>query len=182
MLESLWVTPHHVDSPGGSDNKESVCNAGDLGSTPGLERYPGERMATHFCQYSCLENSMGRGTWQATVHGVTKSWIRLSDNTFSFSTICSWKILAVIGLGMGMWQASQRGTSQVLLVDFLERKGFLIPKKEAHEKLAPSLELWVSCGWIWLLPLWPSGHTWSHSQHAKGSTEKQGASLNYCVQ
>ena len=35
-------------------------------------------------QYSCLENPMDRGTWWAAVHGVTKSWIRLSDFTFTF--------------------------------------------------------------------------------------------------
>ena len=99
MLSSLWVTPHRMGFPGGSDSKESVCNAGDLGSIPGLERSPGERNGNPR-QYSCLENSMGRGTWQATVHGVTKSWIQLSD-TFTFSTICSWKILVVIGLGDG---------------------------------------------------------------------------------
>ena len=35
-------------------------------------------------QYSCLENPMDRGAWQATVHGVAKSWTRLSDFTFTF--------------------------------------------------------------------------------------------------
>ena len=52
-----------LDFPGGSDSKEPVYNAGDLGSI----------------QYSCLENSMDRGTWTAIVHGVTKSQTRLSD-------------------------------------------------------------------------------------------------------
>ena len=44
----------------------------DLGSTPGLGRSPGEGNGYLF-QYSGLENSMDRGSWQATVHGVTKS-------------------------------------------------------------------------------------------------------------
>ena len=46
---------------GGSDSKVSVCNAGDLGSIPGLGRSPGEENDNPL-QYSCLENSMGRGT------------------------------------------------------------------------------------------------------------------------
>ena len=58
--------------PGGSDGKESACNAGDLGSIPGLGRSPGEGNGNPL-QYSCLENPMDRGAWWATVHGVTKS-------------------------------------------------------------------------------------------------------------
>ena len=58
--------------PGGSDSKESACNAGDPGSIPGLGRSPGEENG-HPLQYSCLENLMDRGAWWATVHGVTKS-------------------------------------------------------------------------------------------------------------
>ena len=50
----------------------TACNAGDLGSIPGLGRYPEEGNGKAL-QYSCLENSMDRGAWQATVHGVTKS-------------------------------------------------------------------------------------------------------------
>ena len=50
---------------------ESACNAGDLGLIPGLERSPGEGNGTPL-QYSCLENPMDRGAWQATVHGVTR--------------------------------------------------------------------------------------------------------------
>ena len=57
---------------GGSDGEESASNAGDQGSIPGLERSPGEGNG-NLLQYSCLENSMDRGPWWATVHGVTKS-------------------------------------------------------------------------------------------------------------
>ena len=64
--------------PGGSDSEESACNAGDLGSIPGLGSAPGEGNGNPL-QFSCLENSTDRGAWQATVHGVTKSWTRLSD-------------------------------------------------------------------------------------------------------
>ena len=64
--------------PGGSDGKESARNAGDLGSSPGSGRSPREGSG-YPLQYSCLENSMDRGAWRATVHGVTKSWTRQSD-------------------------------------------------------------------------------------------------------
>ena len=58
--------------PGGSDGKEFAYNAGDLGSIPGLGRYPGGGHGNPF-QYSCLENPIGRKAWWTTVHGVTKS-------------------------------------------------------------------------------------------------------------
>ena len=48
--------------PGGSDGKASACNAGDLGSIPGLGRSPGEGNGNPL-QYSCLENSTDGGTW-----------------------------------------------------------------------------------------------------------------------
>ena len=57
--------------PGDSDGKESACNAEDLGSVSGSGRSPGERNG-YPLQYSCLENSMDRGTWGAIVHGVAK--------------------------------------------------------------------------------------------------------------
>ena len=67
-----------VGFPGGSVDKASACNVGDLGLIPGLGRTPGEGNGNPL-QNSCLVNSMERGTWLATVHGVTKSWTRLSD-------------------------------------------------------------------------------------------------------
>ena len=63
--------------PGGSDGKESACSAGDPGSVPGLGRSPGEGNGCAL-QYSCLENPMDRGAWQATVHEVTRvryNWV-----------------------------------------------------------------------------------------------------------
>ena len=59
---------------GSSAGKESACNVGDLGSIPGLGRSPGEEKG-YPLQYSGLEDSMDRGAWQATVHGVSKSQI-----------------------------------------------------------------------------------------------------------
>ena len=64
--------------PGGSDGKESACNAGDAGLIPGSGISSGEENGTPL-QYSCLGNSTDRGVWQATLHGVTKSQTRLSD-------------------------------------------------------------------------------------------------------
>ena len=57
--------------PGGSDNKESACNAGDPGSIPGSGRSLGEGNGNSL-QYSCLENPMDRGAWWDIVHGVAK--------------------------------------------------------------------------------------------------------------
>ena len=71
--------------PGGSDGKESACNAGDPSLIPGSGRSPGEWNG-YTLQYSCLKNSTDRGAWQATVHGVTKSQTQLSNyhNTNAF--------------------------------------------------------------------------------------------------
>ena len=56
---------------GGLGGKESACNAGDLGSIPGLRRSPGEGNGNPL-QYSGLEDSVDRGAWQKTVHGVAE--------------------------------------------------------------------------------------------------------------
>ena len=78
-----WLpTPVFLGFPRGSAGKESACNAGDLGSIPGLGRSPGEGEGCPL-QYSGLENSM-----DGIVHGVTKSWTQLSD--FHFTSINSY--------------------------------------------------------------------------------------------
>ena len=64
-VENLDICMGKKGFPGGSEGKDPACNAGDLGLIPGLDRYP--------FQYSCLENSMDRGGWWVTVHGVAKS-------------------------------------------------------------------------------------------------------------
>ena len=63
---------------GCSGGKESACNARDPGSIPGLGRSPREGNGNPL-QYSFQENSMDRGAWWATVHGMAKSWTQLSD-------------------------------------------------------------------------------------------------------
>ena len=57
--------------PGGSDSKDSACNAGELGSIPESGRFPGGGNG-YSLQYSCLENPMDRGAWQVTVHGIAR--------------------------------------------------------------------------------------------------------------
>ena len=64
--------------PGSSNDKKSACNGGDLGLIPGLERSPGGGHGNPLL-YSYLGNSMDRGAWRATVHGVAKSRTGLSD-------------------------------------------------------------------------------------------------------
>ena len=80
LLRDGWPHNHNTLSAHwcGSDSKESVCNAVDLGSIPGSGRCPGEGNG-YPLQYSCLENSMDTGAWRAAVHGVTKSRMRLSS-------------------------------------------------------------------------------------------------------
>ena len=55
----------------------NVRDARDMGLIPGLGRSLGREQSNPL-QYSCLENPMDRGAWQATVHGVAKSWTQLS--------------------------------------------------------------------------------------------------------
>ena len=81
--------------PGGLKGKESACNAGYQVSIPGLGRYPEERNI-YLLQYSCLENSMDRGAWQATqsmglqrfrhdwVHARTCAWAYTHTHTHTF--------------------------------------------------------------------------------------------------
>ena len=64
-LSPLWLS-----------GKESACNAEELDSVPGLGRSPGGGYGSPL-QYSCLENPMDRGVWQAAVHGVATSWTQL---------------------------------------------------------------------------------------------------------
>ena len=81
FLSSLspWV-PCDLDStttiPRGSVG--TACDAAHVGSTPGSGRFPGGGNDSPL-QYSCLDNSMGRGAWWATVHGVTESWTPISN-------------------------------------------------------------------------------------------------------
>ena len=74
----------YMGFPCGSDGKEPACNAEDPGLILGSERYRREGH-DYPLQYSCLENSMDRRVWRATIHGVAKSQTWLSDQHFQFS-------------------------------------------------------------------------------------------------
>ena len=91
LKRGIWKMLHHVwfnffltwpfsNFPHDSD-RESACNMGDMGSTPGLGRSPGEGNGNPL-QYSCLRGPMNRGSWQTTVHGVAKSRTWLNDHHF----------------------------------------------------------------------------------------------------
>ena len=80
LLLSHNIRPAHVSGehyglkggfPGGSEGRESACNAGDLGLIPGLGRSPGEGNGNPI-QFFCQGNPTDRGAWRATVHGVAK--------------------------------------------------------------------------------------------------------------
>ena len=75
-IRKYLFTSRDMGFHGGTDGREFSCKAGDPGLISGLGRFPGEGNG-YPLQYSCLENPMDRGAWQATVHGVTKS--RMSD-------------------------------------------------------------------------------------------------------
>ena len=84
LIYHIWYSKEQLSPfPGGSAGKESASIAGDQGLTPGWGRSPGEGNGNPL-QYSCLENPIDRGPL-ATVHGVAKSWTRLSDFTFTFT-------------------------------------------------------------------------------------------------
>ena len=105
----FWCIKWHIDSLkfhlykllvsgergflGGSDGKESACNAGDVGLILGSGSSPGEGDG-YPLQYSCLENSTDTGAWQAIVHGVAKldmtEWLTLSLSIRNWVTITSW--------------------------------------------------------------------------------------------
>ena len=80
-VPSVLLLQSEIPSVDGWEDKEFAFNAGVLDLIPGLGRSPGEGNGNPL-QYSGLENSTDRGTWQATVHGVAKSQTWLSDIHF----------------------------------------------------------------------------------------------------
>jgi len=110
-----------------SAGKESTCKAGDLGSIPGLGRSRGEGNG-YPLQYSCLENPMDRGAWQAMIHGVTEwdttEWLSLS-------------LLLAINILLGKW--FNLSCPQVLHFWIKENNFFLFPLEGfcEHQKTSP---------------------------------------------
>ena len=92
---------HYSPSPGGSGGKESACNVGDLGWIPGSGRSPGERNG-YSLQYFCLEKSMARGTWWATVRGFTRSFTFIHPTTLY---LLIWNVEIIVALVLlGDWK------------------------------------------------------------------------------
>ena len=91
--------PIYIGFPCGLDSKESTCNAGDLGLIPGLGRYPGEGNGNPL-QYSCLENSMDRGAWWATVHGLQRVGHDWATNTH----VCMYEVWKALVDYLLPWQ------------------------------------------------------------------------------
>ena len=112
----------------GSVGKESTCNAGDLGSIPGLGRSSGEGKGSPF-QYSGLENSM-----DCTVHGVAKSQTWLSDFHFHFTMVQSsenpWNFQS---------HKSEQGVFYCVNEVTLERMGDGCQEKRPLIRLGPSI-------------------------------------------
>ena len=73
-------------APSVSDGKESFCNAGDLGSIPGLERSPGSGIATH-SSILAWRIPMDKGAWWGTVHGIARS---VRHNRAPARLLCLW--------------------------------------------------------------------------------------------
>ena len=94
----LVLTWRRIGFPGGSDCKESAFNVRDPGLIPELEWSPKEGNGCPL-QYSCLENPMDRGTWQATVHGVSKRQDWATEHTHIYPSI----YLSIISLPCCYW-------------------------------------------------------------------------------
>ena len=90
--------------PGGSDCKESVCNAGDVGSDPGSGRCPGEGNS-YPLQYSCLENCVDTGARRAAVHRGR----RVQEDCTTHGTLSG--LLARLALGLTPFQAASQSAA-----------------------------------------------------------------------
>ena len=134
---------------GGLDDKESACNAGDVGLIPGLGRSPGEGNGNPL-QYSCLENPMDRRAWWATVHGIAKSRTRLSDFTFTLFNLYAEYIMRNTGLDEAQAGIKIPGRNinklryadeTTLMAESKELKSLLIKVKEESGKLGLKLNI-----------------------------------------
>ena len=132
--------------------KASMCNVGDLHSIPRSERSPREGNGNPL-QYSCLENPMDGGAWQATVHGVAKSWTQLNDFTFTIHFSC---------------------TTEFTAAQFTIARTWKQPK-------GPSMEEWIKMQYIYTMKnytdikkneLMPYSMTWVDSENVTLNEDK----------
>ena len=109
--------------PGGSDGKESACNAEDLGSIPGLGRSPPEESGNSL-QCSCLKNFMDRGGWWAMVYGVIRvghDWVT-NTHTYIANTEENWLAVLFYTLLKSQNQISWESGGNLPLTVWLESR------------------------------------------------------------
>ena len=130
----LWRSNISIGVPWGLCGKESACSAGGAGSIPGSGRFPGGKHGNPR-QYSCLENSMDRGSWWATVHGVAKSWTQLKWLSMHCAIFhwCSYHIFLIHSSITGhlCWEAWF--LIQMLLKNYWKLKAIQWQKKKKAE-------------------------------------------------
>ena len=98
--------------PGGSVGKEATCNAGDLVSTSGSGRSPGEGNGNQL-QYSCLEVSMNRGACKATVLRLQRVKHNWATNTFPFAVFSWVQLLTCVQLYVTPWTAARQASLSI---------------------------------------------------------------------
>ena len=144
--------------PGGSEGKESACNTGDLGSIPELGRSPGKGNGNPL-QYSCLENPMDGGSLWATVHGVPKSQIWLSNKHLCVC-VCLSTVIRIYSdirneLVMTTWVLSEfRESWEFCDKDVLKKGSFRSEMSHPHTicpKLVFPLHFFPQIQWVSLL-------------------------------
>ena len=145
--------------PGGSEGKEPACNTGDPGSITGSGSSPWEGYG-NLLQYSCLENPMDRGAWQATVHRVPKSWTWLKRLRTPSDQIRSDRSLSRVWLF-----AIPRITARQVSLSITNSWSSL--RLTSIESVMPSSHLILCCPLLLLPPIPPSIGVFSKNWHQK---------------
>ena len=146
-------------SPGGSDSKESAFNAGDPGSILGPGSSFGEGNTTHSSilawRIPWPENSMARGAWRATVHGVAKSQTRLKLLSIYLSSIC---VCSVTHLCLTLCEPVDCSSTGFSVLGFPRQGYWTISSCRGSSWLKEGTHIsWVSCIGRWILD---HGTTW----------------------
>ena len=125
-----------------SAGKESACNAEDPGSIPGSGRSAGEGNC-YPLQYSGLENSMDRGAWQATVHGVTKSW-----HDFQFHAFHT--IFFIPALSHVQICEIKQSKTEIVNIRYLKPK-FIVLEVDSIRWMPPMCKSWAKLFFLWII-------------------------------